>query len=165
MFDCGNSRMRPVHKDRKYRATNSGHRKSKYIYVDSDSVSDCVDIRRGSGRRITHKSHSRPHHNENRGKLTIIEFDGGNSKSIYPSGPVIDLGTSTQDPPDRNCNNPVEQPCVRNIRHCSPPSPVYSRPCSPPRPRPVCDDDRFSGMDDMCDKLVFDGGGAAIDIC
>ena len=152
MFDCGNSRMRH-HREKESRRPRR--------FNDMDSVSECTDYR-DSGRKYIQRICSKPilerlrkceppRHIE-----PIIEFDGGNSKSVYPSGPAIDLGTSGENPIMRHCNT------SQNI-YVSSGNPGYSNYPINCKPTSCITPIHPSPGIGICDKIVLDGGNAVID--
>ena len=156
MFDCGNSRGGVARKERKHNSALSvtSSVSNDYIrsknhsrrYNEQDLLYSLLEDLRYSGRvgytddryRRYEKAYEsrKPCRTKCVKEEPALSFDGGTSLSQYPSGPVIDLGTSAE--------NPLPLPvapggtCVNNIGYGG-----------------------YSGADIDCDdKIVFDGGTA-----
>jgi hypothetical protein len=165
MFDCGNSRSREIKKEKHYSSSSSvssygsndyNNLRVKYPSrkcIDSDTIRRLVDELRYSGRNEFNddRHHSRHYDLVNCRKSptkkapklkcvkeSSITLDGGTSVTQYSDGPIIDLGTSSE-----NTQAPSTS-CITN---------VYSE--------PVCKNAVYSGADVDCDdKIIFDGGAA-----
>jgi hypothetical protein len=111
MFDCGNSKSRGVKKERQYSRAESvssyetdNYRNLRARYqpskrIDPDVLCSLLEDLTYSGRSDSRKyiKYSEPKKHKPKNCLeTGITLDGGTSISQYPSGPVIDLGTSSE---------------------------------------------------------------------
>ena len=109
MLDCGNSRARKSYSKRHslrdlVDSLKSSRRRSKY-YRSSQCACSCSEEynnsfetpcginydRRNSGSNYSAKPKV---DTCNPGRKAVLEFDGGNSTSVYVSGPIFDCGNS-----------------------------------------------------------------------
>lgn len=158
MFDCGNSRTRTIKKNKQYNCNASVVSNTSTEYsvrdkyktsrkcIESDVLCGLIDDLRYSGRhnlsgnrKPSQKSCKLKSLKEECHKEPSMTFDGGTSKSDYLSGPIIDLGTSSEN------LKPDVSLCVPVLNTCR----AYSG---------SCDRDQY---DSDCEKkVVFDGGNA-----
>lgn len=155
MFDCGNSSGYVIKKERK---RNSGHSVSSSVshdysevrcrphssrrYNEHDLLCSLLEDLRHSGRvgytEDRYRRYEKSYEAAKPSRIKCIReepsmtFDGGTSLSEYATGPIIDLGSSSQ---HQGSSMARQDHCVNNIVH-----PGADTPCS--------------------DKVVFDGGTA-----
>jgi len=128
----------------------SGRRVSRRYELDDRRYSGRYDDDRRISTKRSSKSgdgccESKKEHSE---KPVSIRLDGGTSTSIYPAGPVVDLGTSAMNPPSE--------------MHCHPKLPIY------PTVMPLyggCNDMHSGTRDTDERKMVIDGGYAGEHAC
>ena len=111
MLDCGNSRSRGVKKEKQYSRAESvssyesdNRRNSRPRYqpsrrIDSETLCSLLEELTYSGRNDSRKciKYHEPKKNKPKNSLECgLTLDGGTSISQYPSGPVMDLGTSSE---------------------------------------------------------------------
>ena len=159
MFDCGNSRTRTIKKNKHSNSNASvisntsseysvkDRYKSSRKCIENDVLCGLIDDLRYSGRNNLRKTPHRPSKlkplREECHKEPSLTFDGGTSKSQYVSGPIIDLGTSSD-------NLKLELPVCVPLWTAYP---AYSGEANRCR-------DRDSDDDECEKKVVFDGGNA-----
>jgi len=112
MLDCGNSRSRGVKKEKhcnraesvsSYESDSRRYSRARYQpsrRIDSELLCSLLEDLTYSGRNDSRRSvkcHEPKKHKSKNSFECGLTLDGGTSISQYPSGPVIDLGTSSEE--------------------------------------------------------------------